>query len=82
MDARYAPRAGAAEPACARTRAKNEIHAVPIRRLKGRQPVADVFDVRGRRWLSELDLLAYERDTIAGCLRHVDFLDAEVAALN
>jgi len=66
----------------ARTRAKNEIHAVLIRRLQGRPPVTDVFGVRGRRWLSELELPEDERETIAGCLRHVDFLDAEVAALD
>jgi transposase len=66
----------------ARTRAKNEIHAVLIRRLQGRPPVTDVFGVRGRRWLAELTLPADERETIAGCLRHVDFLDAEVAALD
>jgi transposase len=66
----------------ARTRAKNEIHAVLIRRLQGRPPVTDVFGVRGRRWLSGLELPADERDTIAGCLRHVDFLDAEITALD
>lgn len=33
----------------ARTRAKNEIHAVLIRRLKGRPPVTDTFGVKGRR---------------------------------
>src|SRR5512132_3132059 len=66
----------------ARTRAKNEIHAVLIRRLAGRPPVTDVVRVRGRRWLSELELPADERETIAGCLRHVDFLDGEVRALD
>jgi hypothetical protein len=66
----------------ARTRAKNEIHAVLIRRLAGRPPVSDVFGVRGRRWLSELELPADESETVAGCLRHVDFLDGEVAALD
>jgi transposase len=66
----------------ARTRAKNEIHAVLIRRLAGRPPVTDVFGVSGRRWLSELELPADERETIAGCLRHVDFLDGEVRALD
>jgi transposase len=55
---------------------------VLIRRLQGRPPVTDVFGVRGRRWLSELELPEDERETIAGCLRHVDFLDAEVAALD
>ena len=65
-----------------RTRAKNEIHAVLIRRLKGRPPVSDVFGARGRRWLAELELPEDERDTVTACLRHVDFLDAEVAALD
>ena len=36
-----------------RTRAKNEIHAVLIRRLKGRPPVTDLFGVTGRIWLGE-----------------------------
>ena len=66
----------------ARTRAKNEIHAVVIRRLKGRPPVSDVFGVTGRRWLADLVLPDDERETIAGCLRHVDFLDGEVAAVD
>ena len=65
-----------------RTRAKNEIHAVVIRRLKGRPPVSDVFGVTGRRWLAALELPDDERETIAGCLRHVDFLDKEIAELD
>lgn len=65
-----------------RTRAKNEIHAVMIRRLQGRPPVSDAFGVAGRRWLAKLVLPADERETVDGCLRHVDFLDGEVAALD
>ena len=65
-----------------RTRAKNEVHAVLIRRLKGRPPVSDVFGARGRRWLAELDLPDDERDTVSACLRHVDFLDAEIAVVD
>ncbi len=65
-----------------RTRAKNEIHAVLIRRLKGRPPVSDIFGVRGRRWLGELELPEDERETVAACLRHVDFLNNEVGALD
>ena len=38
----------------ARTRAKNEIHAVLQRRLQGKPPCADLFGVKGRRWLAEL----------------------------
>jgi transposase len=65
----------------ARTRAKNEIHAVLIRRLQGRPPVTDIFGVRGRQWLAGLELPDDECETIAGCLRHIDFLTAEITAL-
>jgi len=34
----------------ARSRAKNESHAVPMRGLEGRPPVCDPFGVKGRRW--------------------------------
>jgi transposase len=64
-----------------RTRAKNELHAVLSRNLKGRPPMSDVFGVRGREWLSALALPPDERETVAGCLRQVDFLDREVDAL-
>ena len=62
-----------------RTRAKNELHAVLARNLKGKPPMSDVFGVRGRAWLEALALPADERETVAGCLRQVDFLDREVA---
>ena len=64
-----------------RTRAKNELHAVLARNLKGRPPMSDVFGMRGREWLSALELPADERETVDGCLRQVDFLDREVDAL-
>jgi transposase len=63
----------------ARTRAKNEIHAVLVRRLKGKPPVTDLFGAKGRQWLSELELPVEERETVDGGLRQVDFLDSEVA---
>jgi transposase len=65
----------------ARTRAKNEIQPLLIRRLKGRPSVSDLFGVTGRRWLLELELAEEERETIAGGLRHVDFLTAEITEL-
>ena len=40
----------------ARSRAKNEIHAVLMRQLVGRPPVSDLFGVKGRRWLAGLEL--------------------------
>jgi transposase len=60
-------------------RAKNEIQAVLQRRLKRRPPVSDLFGVKGRRWLAGLELPLEESETVEACLRHVDFLDAEIA---
>jgi transposase len=65
----------------ARTRAKNEAHAVMARNLKGRPPATDVFGRAGRRWLAALELPADERLTLDACLRQVDFLSAEIAEL-
>jgi transposase len=64
-----------------RTRAKNELHAVLARNLKGRPPVSDVFGKAGREWLSALELAPDERETVEGCLRQVDFLDEEVGLI-
>jgi transposase len=64
-----------------RTRCKNEVHAVLMRNLKGRAPVTDVFGKRGRAWLAGLELPADERQTVDGCLRQIDFVDAEIAIL-
>jgi transposase len=66
----------------ARTRAKNEAHGVLARNLCERPPVTDAFGKAGRRWLAKLKLPIDERLTLDGCLRQVDFLDAEVAALD
>jgi transposase len=64
-----------------RTRAKNEIHAVLQRRLQGKPPCADLFGVKGRRWLAGLELPLEERESVDAGIRHVEFLDAEVAAV-
>src|SRR5262245_65614998 len=66
----------------ARTRAKNEAHGVLARNLCERPPVTDAFGKAGRRWLAELELPIDERLTLDGCLRQVEFLDAEIAALD
>jgi len=39
-----------------RSPAKNEIHAVLMRRLKDRPPISDLFGVKGRKWLRGLEL--------------------------
>src|ERR671922_1567029 len=64
-----------------RSRAKNEIHAVLVRRLKGKPPVSDLFGVKGRRWLREQKLPVEEAETVVSALRHIEFLDAEIAAV-
>ncbi len=61
-----------------RTRAKNEVHAVLQRTLKGRPPVSDLFGKRGRAWLGAQDLPADECETVEASLRHIDFLDTEL----
>jgi transposase len=66
----------------ARSRAKNEIHAVLMRNLKDRPPAADLFGVKGRRWLADQELAVCERETVDAGLRQVDFLDTKIAAVD
>ncbi len=65
-----------------RTRAKNQIHAVLQRTLKGRPPVSDLFGKGGRAWLAEQVLPPDERQTVDSCLRQMDFLDGELATVD
>jgi transposase len=62
-----------------RTRSKNEIHAVLQRRLQGKPPCSDLFGVKGRAWLAGLKLPLEERESIDAGIRHVEFLDSEIA---
>jgi transposase len=54
---------------------------VLMRRLKGKPPVSDLFGVKGRQWLGELELPAEEAETVESALRHIEFLDSEIAAV-
>ncbi len=65
-----------------RTREKNRVHAILIRNLKERSPAADLFGTAGRRWLAAQELPADEREMVEACLRGIDFLDREVAAID
>ena len=65
----------------ARSRSKNEIHAVLQRRLQSKPPCSDLFGVKGRTWLASLELPLEERESVDAGIRHVEFLDAEVAAV-
>ena len=62
----------------ARTRAKNEIHAVLVRRLQGKPPCSDLFGVKGRSWLASLQLPVEERESVSAGIRHIEFLDWEI----
>jgi transposase len=64
-----------------RSRAKNEIHAVLQRRLMGKPPCSDLFGVKGRQWLAGLELPLEERESVDAGIRHVEFLDSEIAAV-
>jgi transposase len=65
----------------ARTRSKNDIHAVLLRTLKGKPPMSDLFGVKGLAWLAEQELPLAEQETVDAALRQVDFLDREIAAV-
>jgi transposase len=62
-----------------RSRAKNEIHAVLARRLQGKPPCSDLFGVKGRHWLAGLELPLDERESVDAGIRHIEFLDSEIA---
>jgi transposase len=66
---------------CARSKAKNQIHATLMRQLIGRSPHSDVFGKKGRRWLGELELPVEERESVESALRQIEFLDAEIEAV-
>ena len=44
-------------------------------------PMSDLFSAKGRRWLRSLELPLEESETLEGCMRHVEFLDAEIEAV-
>jgi len=64
-----------------RSRAKNEVHAVLMRRLQGKPPCSDLFGVKGRKWLRSLELPEEETETVRGAMRHIEFLDREIVAV-
>jgi transposase len=64
-----------------RTRAKNAVHAALQRNLRGRPPMSDLFGREGRAWLGQLELPAHEHRVVESCLREIDFLSQEIAAL-
>jgi hypothetical protein len=48
----------------------------------GRSPVTDLFGKGGRAWLARQDLPAAELETVAGCLRQIDFLGEGIESID
>jgi transposase len=65
----------------ARSRAKNEVHACLVRRLQGKPPCSDLFGIKGREWLADLELPVEERESVDAGIRQITFLDSELAAV-
>jgi transposase len=66
----------------ARTRSKNEILASLQRRLVAKPAVSDLFGVGGREWLEGVELAMEERESVDAGMRHVEFLDREIAEVD
>jgi transposase len=68
----------------ARTRAKNQVHAVLARNLLERPPMSDLFGRKGREWLAEqaANLPIDERLSEEAGVRQVDFLSGEIAQID
>lgn len=49
--------------------------------FRAKPPCSDLFGVKGRAWLATLELPLEERESVDGAMRHVEFLDAEIAAV-
>jgi transposase len=62
----------------ARSRCKGEVHAVLMRTLQGKPPCADLFGVKGLKWLRSLTLPVEEAETVQAALRQIAFLDREI----
>ena len=66
----------------ARTRAKNEIHAVAA--APAGRPSRRALTCSGSKagqWLAGLELPVEERESVDAGMRHIEFLDAEIAAV-
>src|SRR5213594_2893937 len=60
-----------------RTRLKNQVHAV-LHQQGQRSPVTDGFGKRGRQWLGQVKLPEKARQTLAVCLRMIDYYTQEI----
>lgn len=66
----------------ARTRIKNQVHAILARNLCPTPPVSDLFGKNGRHWLARQDLPEDEAATVQALLRQLDFHGTELAIVD
>lgn len=65
-----------------RTRLKNQVQAILHCNLIPRCPAADLFGLKGRRWLAEQELPADERQAVAALMRQLDFHGQELRLID
>jgi transposase len=65
-----------------RTRLKNRVQAILHRNLVPRCPAADLFGLKGRRWLAEQELPLDERRSVEALLRQLDFHAEELRLID
>ncbi len=65
-----------------RTRLKNQVQSILHRNLVPRCPAADLFGIKGRRWLAEQPLPADELQAVEALLRQLDFHGQELAIID
>jgi transposase len=65
-----------------RTRLKNQVQSILHRNLVPRPPVADLFGIKGRCWLSNQPLPPDEELAVEALLRQLDFHDRELRIID
>lgn len=65
-----------------RTRLKNQVQSILHRNLVSRCPAADLFGIKGRRWLSEQQLPGDELQAVDALLRQLDFHGQELRIID
>lgn len=65
-----------------RTRLKNQVQSILHRNLVARCPAADLFGIKGRRWLTEQPLPADELQAVDALLRQLDFHGQELRIID
>jgi hypothetical protein len=61
---------------------KNQVQSILQRNLIARCPAADLFGIKGRRWLAEQVLPADERQAVLALLRQLDFHGQELKLID